>query len=116
MTPPIPAYVPNLRAVASAARGRGPAWTLETDDLDVNLLAFGSEEGVQEHVNREVDVLLVGVAGEGTITIDGASHPLAAGALLLIPKGTRRAIRATSERFVYLSCHRRRRKLSPEVR
>jgi mannose-6-phosphate isomerase-like protein (cupin superfamily) len=60
-----------------------------------------------------VDVLVVGVAGSGTVTVDGVPHVLAAGTLVIIPKGAHRAIEGTSERFVYLSCHRRRRRLAP---
>jgi mannose-6-phosphate isomerase-like protein (cupin superfamily) len=104
----------DLADLVQASNGRGPVWTCETDDLDVNLLVFGPGEGVAEHVNREVDVLLVGVAGSGTVRVDGATHTLAAGTLVIVPKGTRRAIQSASDRFAYLSCHRRRRRLMPQ--
>jgi hypothetical protein len=39
-------------------------WSLqESRDLNVNLVQFTRGEGVGEHVNDEVDVLLVGVPG-----------------------------------------------------
>jgi mannose-6-phosphate isomerase-like protein (cupin superfamily) len=103
----------DLAALARDAAGRGPAWTLRSEDLDVNLLVFGAGEGVAEHVNGEVDVLLVGVAGEGVVAVDGRPHPLGAGQAVLIPKGARRSIRAAGERFAYLTCHRRRQGLWP---
>jgi quercetin dioxygenase-like cupin family protein len=103
----------ELAAAARATAARGPQWSAESADLDVNLLAFGAGEGVAAHVNAEVDVLLLGVSGSGTVAVDGASHHLAAGTLLLIPRGARRAIRSGSEGLAYLSCHRRREPLRP---
>src|SRR5262245_48589235 len=103
----------DLAAIAQAAAGRGPAWTLRSEDLDLNLLVFTAGEGVAEHVNEEVDVLIVGVAGEGEVTINEALHPLSTGQVVLVPKGTRRSTRAAGERFAYLTCHRRRAGLWP---
>ena len=103
----------DLTGVALAAAVRGPAWTLRSEDLDMNLLVFGDGEGVAEHPNEEVDVLLVGVAGAGIVTIDGTPHPLAGGQAILVPKGARRGIRAHTDRFSYLTCHRRRPGLWP---
>jgi quercetin dioxygenase-like cupin family protein len=68
---------------------------------------------VDEHLNDELDVLLVGIAGAGVVTIDGQPHPLAAGQAVMVPKGARRSIRAYAERFAYLTCHRRRAGLWP---
>ena len=103
----------DLAAIAGSAGGRGPAWTQRSDDLDMNLLVFGLGEGVDEHLNAELDVLVVGIAGAGVVTIDGTPHPLAAGQAVLVPKGARRSIRSYADRFAYLSCHRRRAGLWP---
>jgi quercetin dioxygenase-like cupin family protein len=103
----------NLAAIARDAAGRGPAWTLRSEDLDVNLLVFASGEGVAEHVNEEVDVLIVSIAGEGIVTINERLHPLGTGQVVLVPKGTRRSTRAVGESFAYLTCHRRRAGLWP---
>jgi mannose-6-phosphate isomerase-like protein (cupin superfamily) len=103
----------DLAAVARSVNRRGPAWTLRSADLDANLLVFGAGEGVAEHVTEGVDVLLVGVVGEGVVTIDGKPRPLRAGAAILVPKGARRGIRAVGDRFAYLTCHRRRAGLWP---
>jgi mannose-6-phosphate isomerase-like protein (cupin superfamily) len=105
----------DLLAAARRASGRGPCWSAETADLDVNLLVFGADEGVAEHVNHEVDVLLVGVAGTGTVELDGVGYAVRAGTAVLIPKGARRAIRGATAGFVYLTCHRRRAPLRPAV-
>ncbi len=105
--------VADLAALARAATAEGAAWTHQSDDLNVNLLVFGAGGGVGEHLNAEVDVLLVGIAGEGIVAVDGTPHPLRAGHVLVIPKGARRGTRATSPSFAYLSCHRRRAGLWP---
>jgi quercetin dioxygenase-like cupin family protein len=108
--------VVNVAELAQREGGRGPVWTTQSDDLNVNLLVFEKGEGIEAHVNPEVDVLLVGIDGDGTVEIDGAPHPLRAGELVMIPKGARRAIRAGSGRFAYLTCHRRRSALLPAAR
>lgn len=100
--------VANLVALARGGNAEGAVWTNQSEDLNINLLVFATGRGVAEHVNNEVDVLLVGVAGLGTVEVDGQEQGLAPGAALVIPKGTRRATRATGDRFAYLSCHRRR--------
>jgi quercetin dioxygenase-like cupin family protein len=104
----------DLAAWAGAAAGAGAAWTHQSEDLNANLLVFPAGEGVAEHVNAEVDVLLVGVAGEGIVALDGDRYVLRAGCALVVPKGARRGTRAVSDRFAYLTCHRRRGGLLPK--
>jgi quercetin dioxygenase-like cupin family protein len=108
-----PPRVVALAEILAGSDGPGPLWTATTDDLNVNLLSFEGNQGVPRHVNDEVDVLIVGIAGEGDIEIDGEVQRLGAGGLCLIPKGAARALRATGGRFAYLSCHRRRGGLWP---
>jgi quercetin dioxygenase-like cupin family protein len=103
----------DLAALANSAPAPGAIWTRQSEDLDINLLVFASGEGVAEHVNTEVDVLLVGVTGAGAVTIDGTSHILRAGQALVIAKGARRSTRGVSASFAYLTCHRRRGGLWP---
>jgi quercetin dioxygenase-like cupin family protein len=105
--------VVELAALARAATGPGAAWTHQSEDLNVNLLVFASGEGVAEHVNTEVDVLLVGIAGAGAVTIDGTCQVLSAGHAIVIPKGANRGIQSMSDSFAYLTCHRRRGGLWP---
>lgn len=88
--------------------GSGPLWGMASDDLNATLLAWPPGEAVAEHVNAEVDVLVVVLAGSATVTIDGAPHAVAAPAALLVPRGARRAIRAGEDGVRYLSVHRRR--------
>lgn len=93
--------------------GPGPVWTHTSADLNVNLLSFDGGQGVPAHVNSEVDVLVVAVAGDGIIGMDGVERPFSAGQLCVIPKGVTRSIRSGGGPFAYLTCHRRRGGLWP---
>lgn len=107
--------VTNLIAHARNGFTRGPVWTAQSDDLNVNLLVFHRGQAVEEHVNSEVDVLLVGVDGEGVVSIDGEPYALPPGHTVIVPKGARRSTRVMGDRFAYLTCHRRRAGLIPTV-
>src|SRR5579859_1552233 len=91
----------DLPALAEQATVQGAVWSLQSADLNVNLVVLDEGEGVAAHVNTEVDVLLVGIAGEGLVEVEGGVEALAGGQALLIPKGTRRAIRSAGGRFAY---------------
>lgn len=106
----------DLAAVATTTAVRGPAWTLADRDLNANLIVLDAGQGIESHVNREVDVLIVGVSGQGSLTIDGAALPLSAGRVVLIPNGSARSIRAESDRFGYLTVHRARPPMMPKPR
>ncbi len=110
---PEPPQILTPAEVLARESGPGPVWTHTSADLNVNLLSFDQDQGVPAHVNDEVDVLLVVVAGEGVLELDGTPHPLHAGQACLIPKGTSRAIRSAGGPFAYLTCHRRRAGLMP---
>ena len=100
--------VASLADFLTAADGPGPVWTRTSGDLNVNVLAFPAGGGVPTHVNDEVDVLVVALAGEGNLTIGSERRRLGPGDVCLIAKGSARSIRAVGGRFVYLTCHRRR--------
>ena len=104
----------STSASAGTATGAiGPIWSLASADLNLNLLRFTAGDGVPEHVNAEVDVVGLVIAGTGVVEIDGRAEAVRSGCLFFMPKGARRAIRATSDDFAYLTCHRRRAGLMP---
>ena len=91
----------------------GVVWKLPHDgDLDGNLVRLAPGRSIDEHVNRDVDVLVVVRAGDGELTVDGEPHALTLTTLALIPRGTRRSITAGHDGITYLSIHRRRDGLS----
>lgn len=103
--PPDPDDEPEIIDLAEIARiGDGAAWSQRSDDLSAELVVLDLGTGLAEHVERERDLLLIGVLGEGALTIDGRLSFIWPGAALLIPKGARRAIQPTTNRFAYLAC------------
>jgi len=100
----------DLGEIAASAVGRtGAVWTLEgSGELNANLVRFERDGGVEEHVNDEVDVIIVGVSGSGLINVDEEEHPVSSGTMVFVPRGARRSTRAVSGGFAYLSVHRRR--------
>ncbi len=95
-----------VRGIAASGR-EGVCWSASSSDLDVNLVAWSPSHGVGLHENDAVDVLFVGVRGTGVVEIDGRPFELRPGRALILPRGARRSVRA-STRFLYLTCHRRR--------
>jgi mannose-6-phosphate isomerase-like protein (cupin superfamily) len=91
-----------------ALSGSGPLWGMASTDLNATLLAWPSGHAVAEHVNDELDVLLVVLGGHGRAIVDGEAHELAAGSALLVARGARRRIEAREGGLRYLSVHRRR--------
>jgi hypothetical protein len=69
-------------------------------------LAAGA--GVAEHVEPDLDVLLYVADGAGRLVADGRPQELAPGALLWLPRGTRRSLTAGPDGLAYMSVHRRR--------
>ena len=100
----------DLDATLAAARAGsdGAVWSVETGDLDANLVRLGAGGSVAQHRNDEVDVLVLAVDGSGTVTVDGDDIPLRAHVVVCIPRGTTRAIRAGEDGLAYVTVHRRR--------
>lgn len=100
-----PAAPTDLVALARSSQAAGPAWTWHGDDLNANLLVFDAGAGVGEHVNAEVEVLVLGVDGRTVVTIDERRQTLTPGQVVVIPRGARRAIQCEGGRCAYLTCH-----------
>jgi quercetin dioxygenase-like cupin family protein len=90
--------------------------SLASTDLNVNMLRFTGDRGIEAHVNREVDVLIVALEGEGMLTVDGGETLLNPSDAAIVPKGTERSIRSNGDRFAFLTCHGQRRGLMPTVK
>jgi mannose-6-phosphate isomerase-like protein (cupin superfamily) len=87
-------YGVDLLGISATDPGTGVLWTLEgSTQVNANLVRFDAGGGVGEHVNEEVDVLFVGVAGSGIVRVDGEEHVLSAGRLVFAPRGARTAPR-----------------------
>jgi quercetin dioxygenase-like cupin family protein len=100
----------DLSTVLRSAEGDGVHWTLETpSELNVNLVHLDPGHAIGEHVNAEVDVVIVVLAGRGQLTVDGHGTELAPHVVACVPKRSCRGVRAAEgEGLDYLSIHRRR--------
>lgn len=88
--------------------GRGPVWGGESTDLNATLLEWPAGEGPVEHVNDQLDVLYVIVAGSATLTVDGEPRKLGTGGVTIVEKGARRALVAGPGGVRYVTAHKRR--------
>lgn len=80
-----------------------------TTDMHINLVRLEPGGDIGAHVNSEVEVLIVGVSGEGVVGVDGRDVTLVPSVLVVIPKGARRAVAAgPAGPLAYLSIHRAR--------
>ncbi|MFF2503209.1 cupin domain-containing protein [Streptomyces sp. NPDC058067] len=108
----MPAARVSLEAVLRTAEAprTGALWKLDgaARQLDANLVRLPSGAGVTEHVEPDLDVLLVVVEGSGSLHHAGDEEELAPGALVFVPRGERRSVTAGADGLAYLTAHRRR--------
>jgi quercetin dioxygenase-like cupin family protein len=88
---------------------RGAVWRLAepTRHLDANVIAVPPGASIDLHIGPQEDVLWHVVAGGGTLTTDAGDLTLSPGAVVWLPRGSRRAVVASDEGLRYLSVHRR---------
>jgi hypothetical protein len=88
--------------------GRGPLWGTETADLNATLLLWSANEGPPEHVNAELDVLMLVLAGSATVAINGDPCAMQAGESIALKERDSRGIEAGPDGVRYLFvCGRR---------
>ncbi|HMQ32442.1 MAG TPA: cupin domain-containing protein [Chloroflexaceae bacterium] len=95
------------------ARHDGAIWSLNCEQLNVNLMRLSTGAGIPEHSNGELDVLIAVYEGEGELTVEGAAHALGPGVAVVVPRGARRGLRCLRGPLVYLTAHRQRGGLMP---
>ena len=76
----------------------GPVFSLESGDLDCNLIYWDEGQGVPPHPNDDLDVVGIVLRGEGILHMDGVDYRLYPGQFFLIPKRTVRQLRGSSPR------------------
>ena len=94
-------------AAALAADGPRVRWSTE-NQLQANLVQLEPDAVVDKHVERELDLLLVVVAGNGRMVADGLDQRVTAPSVVVLPAGTRRTITAGPQGLAYVTAHRRR--------
>ncbi|AUG75524.1 hypothetical protein CFP65_0562 [Kitasatospora sp. MMS16-BH015] len=114
--PPLPGEAARVLArldevVGAAEGGQGGAlWRLAESgrQLDANVVRLLPGAAVAEHVEPELDVLLHVLTGAGRLLADGVAQELTPGALVWLPRGSRRSVAAGEAGLLYLTVHRRR--------
>jgi quercetin dioxygenase-like cupin family protein len=109
-------HVIDAAALALNADREGVIWSISSDQLNVNLIHFAPGHGVEYHINDDVDVLGVVIAGEAILSLPHGEHELHPGSVFYLPRGAPRALQATQQPFAYISCHQRRSGLWPRPR
>lgn len=109
---PLPRVVGDT-ATRPDADPAGVQWKLQMRerDLDSNVVALAPGSGIDAHHGPDLDVLLVVLDGAGTLTTEAGPVDLYPGALVWLPKRSRRRFDAGGDGLRYLTVHRRRQAL-----
>ncbi|MEU8708202.1 hypothetical protein [Streptomyces sp. NPDC048565] len=111
---PTPSLLCDVAAIAGRA-GEGPSsagarWRLAEPgrQLDANVVHLPPGQRVETHTEPDLDVLLLVVAGRGTLEGNDSAEQLAESGLFWLPHGSTRRITAGADGLSYLTVHRRR--------
>lgn len=107
---PVPRALCDVLALTDAPEASGALWRLAEPgrQLDANVVHLPSGQRVDTHAEPDLDVLLLVVAGHGTLGTADGDERLAEGVLMWLPHGSRRRITAGPAGLSYLTVHRRR--------
>jgi quercetin dioxygenase-like cupin family protein len=98
--------VARLDQIDDASGTDGVMWTAPPGrDLNVNVVRLRARGEMPDHVNDALDVLVVVHSGTGTLTTTDRIVPLAAGVVVVVPRGMRRSIQAGELGLRYLTAH-----------
>lgn len=88
----------------------GVVWRLAEAgrQLDANVLNLPAGQTIGTHAEPDLDVLLVIVAGCGTLGTETGRLTLLPGELVWLPRGSTRSLTAGTDGLAYLTVHRRR--------
>ncbi|MDQ2813807.1 MAG: DUF2249 domain-containing protein [Actinomycetota bacterium] len=104
-------------AAAVAAGGdpgaAGAVWKLPVRqrDLDANIIRLPPGAGIEAHIGPGLDVLVIVLAGSGHLTTERGTLELDPGALVWLPRRSRRQFAAGPDGLGYLTVHQRRQSL-----
>jgi uncharacterized protein (DUF2249 family) len=120
---PLPRILANTAEIAGGDVEpdlAGVVWKLEVTDrgLDSNVISLAPDDGIDMHTGAEVDVLVHVLSGSGRLTTEHGSIDLLPGALLWLPRRSRRQFSAGPDGLRYLTVHQKRQVLglTPTVR
>jgi len=117
---PLPRILVNTDEFTSAT-GRpdvtGAAWKLQIRerDLDSNVITLPPGESIESHSGPDLDVLVHVLAGSGRLTTERGVLDLKPGALVWLPRRSRRQFDAGPDGLRYLTVHQRRQALALDI-
>lgn len=103
----------DIGAQAADPDVTGAVWKLEMRDrdLDSNIIALPPHGGIDAYTGPDLDVLIHVVAGAGQLTTEVGTVDLRPGAVLWLPRRSRRQFTAGPGGLRYLTVHQRRQAL-----
>lgn len=115
--PRILAHTDRLTADPGAPDVSGAVWKLEARerDLDSNIISLPPGGSIDTHTGPDIDVLIHVLAGSGQLTTELDSLDLTAGALVWLPRRSRRRFAAGPDGLRYLTVHQRRQALVLDI-
>jgi uncharacterized protein (DUF2249 family) len=120
---PLPRILTNTTEIAGSDVEpdlAGVVWKLEVQnrDLDSNVISLAPGGGIDMHSGAEVDVLVNVLSGSGRLLTERGTVDLVPGALLWLPRRSRRQFSAGPDGLRYLTVHQKRHVLglTPTVR
>ena len=103
----------DTTAPVAEADAAGVEWKLRMRerDLDSNVIRLRPGTGIDAHHGPDLDVLLVVLDGTGLLTTERGEVALSAGALVWLPRRSRRRFEAGPDGLRYLTVHQKHRSL-----
>jgi len=111
---PLPRILVNTAEVVEAGSApAGAAWSIgvRPRDLDSNIIVLPAGDAIAAHAGPDLDVLIHVLDGSGILTTELGEVPLAAGALVFLPRRSLRGFTAGEDGLRYLTVHRKRESL-----
>ncbi len=110
---PLPRILCDVTTAVGDPGMTGAVWKLQIRqrDLDSNVIRLEPGTGIGAHAGADLDVLLLVLDGTGQITTELGTLELHAGALVWLPRRSRRQFTAGPDGLRYLTVHQRRQSL-----
>jgi uncharacterized protein (DUF2249 family)/quercetin dioxygenase-like cupin family protein len=109
---PLPRVLCDTAAVAQEGSPdvTGAVWKLQRRDrdLDSNVIVLPPDGSIRAHAGPDLDVLIHVISGSGRLVTELDAVDLAPGALVWLPRRSRREFVAGPDGLGYLTVHRRR--------
>lgn len=108
--PPVRVLVDVHELTENSLVPSGARWTLAEPgrQLDANLIHLPAGQRVDTHTEPDLDVVLIVVAGGGTVGAPGGDQAIAEGNIVWLPRGSTRNVSAGDNGLSYVTVHRRR--------